>query len=63
MGREVGWYLRHSKTDRIEIKGSPGSFPEVYATMDMFPEWAIDSEDIDDYVLYTFTRKEPVYGT
>lgn len=59
--REVSWYLRHSKTDRIEIKASPAAFPAAYSAMDMHPEWAIDSEDVDDYVLFTFTRKKPLY--
>lgn len=40
------------------MKLSPGAFPVLYQTMDMFPEWAFDTEDVEDYVLAIFDRKK-----
>lgn len=34
----------------------------MYFMMDMFPDWEMGMEDVEDYVLATFTRKEPVYS-
>ncbi|CCH48535.1 hypothetical protein [Pseudodesulfovibrio piezophilus] len=58
---EVGWYLRFSKTDRVEAMVTAKTAPQVRHEAHIFRDWIFEFQDKEDHVLARMTRRKPLY--
>lgn len=59
MGLEIGWYLRFSRQDAIEVLVREGYEPQVRDAVQVAGGWDLHTEERDGKLLARMTRKVP----